>query len=199
MTRFATAFQQFIAGMMPHAVIDVLEVVKVQVHDRHEFLLAIGARQRVGGAVVKQGAGRQAGQGVVLREINQALLGLLAFSDVVRDGDKTGWLPCGISLTLTSTWNVAPLLRRPTTSRVPLPIGPPAPADIRQQRIDVLPPHLVFLVPEHPLRHRVEHSDHALRIDSHDAIGDIAQNGLQCSSTAGMAGFREGGSPAKRG
>ena len=81
---FGDALEQQIARLVAEAVIYVLEVVQVQEHYPHDTLVAPGVNQHLLQAVVEQGAVGQAGQGVVMRDKGQVVLGRPALADFLE-------------------------------------------------------------------------------------------------------------------
>ena len=65
---------------MPVVVVDQLEVVQVDIQHRQALVLALGAYQRAAQAVVEKIPVGQVSQGVILRQILQAFVQLLAFN-----------------------------------------------------------------------------------------------------------------------
>ena len=76
--------QQAIAGVVAERVVDVLEVVEVEEHDRHAQLRALRQRQRVLDPVPEQAAVGEQRERVVERELAQLLLERLALADVAE-------------------------------------------------------------------------------------------------------------------
>src|SRR5207245_4215535 len=76
--------QQPIARLMAEGIIDVLEVVEVEEHDRHRALAALGEGQRVLHAIAEQIAVGEQRQGIVERQLPQLLLERLALADVAE-------------------------------------------------------------------------------------------------------------------
>ena len=74
--------QKVVAGVVPQTVVDILEIVEVDEDDGRPAVVTFGEQQRLGQAVLEQGAVRQFGQGVMGRHELDALLGELAL-----DGD----------------------------------------------------------------------------------------------------------------
>ena len=81
------AAQQRVPGRVPERVVDVLEVVEIDEQHRDPSAVAPGQRQGPPEPVPEQGAVRQAGEIVVVRQVADAVLGLLALGDVVVDHD----------------------------------------------------------------------------------------------------------------
>src|SRR3970040_1426221 len=77
--------QDLVAHLVAEAVVDVLETVEVEEQDAHAAAVALGVEQRLPQPVGEQDPVRQTGEGVVLREELDALLGALALGDVARD------------------------------------------------------------------------------------------------------------------
>ncbi len=75
-------FQEAIAGLVPQGIVDLLEAVEIQQHDRQRFLVPPRPRQGLLQTVVEEKAVRQAGQGVVVGEIIESGLGLLVLAQV---------------------------------------------------------------------------------------------------------------------
>ena len=79
--------QQQVALLVPQAVVDQLEVVQVDEHQRALALRALATAQRLLQAVEQQAAVGQAGQRVVVRQVTDFLLGRLALGDVGERAD----------------------------------------------------------------------------------------------------------------
>ena len=86
--RSATPFEQGVADVMPERVVDDLEAVEVEKHDRHKALDALGVDHRLLQAFEQQHAVRQAREHVVVGEEAQPLLGLAPLGDVLDDGHE---------------------------------------------------------------------------------------------------------------
>ena len=76
--------QQAVAGVVAERIVDVLEVVEVEEHDRDEALAALRQGERVLHAVAEQVAVRQQRQRIVEGELAQLLLERLALADVAE-------------------------------------------------------------------------------------------------------------------
>ena len=74
--------------MVPEGVVDDLEAVEVEKHDRHQAVDALGVDHRLLQAFEQQRAVRQAGERVVVGEEAQPFLGLAPLGDVLDDGDE---------------------------------------------------------------------------------------------------------------
>ena len=79
------ALEQLVADVVAQRVVDVLEVIEVEQVQAHDVLVTSGMRRALAQAVEEQRAVGQVGQAVVLSEVLDALLGLLARRDVGRD------------------------------------------------------------------------------------------------------------------
>ena len=77
-----------VTGGVAERVVDDLEVVQVQEQHRHAAALPPGAHHRTRQALGQQAAVGQAGQGVVVGQIAQLLLGALLVGDVVDHRDE---------------------------------------------------------------------------------------------------------------
>ncbi len=88
---------------MAQRVVDGLEAVEVQEHERHQATVAVGPGQGLGEAVPEQHPVAEAGQVVIARHVRQPLLRPLALGDIddgvyrplevpvrVRDGGRRG-------------------------------------------------------------------------------------------------------------
>ncbi len=84
---FDDFLEQGVADRVAERIVDRLEAVEVEEHQRHATLHAVRMRLRLGDAVAEQQAIGQAGQRVVVRQILDALLCLLALADVREDVD----------------------------------------------------------------------------------------------------------------
>jgi hypothetical protein len=76
-----------VAGVVPEEIIDRLEAVNIEHHQRHLGSHPVGEGDRLLQTVLQQELVRQAGQGVVVGQEPGALLGQLAFGDVGKDPD----------------------------------------------------------------------------------------------------------------
>ena len=86
--------QQFVAHVMAEGVVNVLEAVEIEEQHRHQPLAAVGLLHGPQQVVVQLLAVRQAGQGVEVGEITQALLRLPVFRDIL-DGTDHAHRPAG--------------------------------------------------------------------------------------------------------
>ena len=82
--------QQTVAGVVPQRVVDVLEVVQVEEHDRDALLRPLRKGQGVLDAVPEQAAVRQQRERVVEGQLAQLLLQRLALADVAEIQCKPG-------------------------------------------------------------------------------------------------------------
>ena len=82
--------QQAISDLVTEAVVDHLETVEVEEHQRHRAAGALRARHRAAQAVAKQGAIGQAGQAVEVGQALQALLRVGALGRVAKVHDDQG-------------------------------------------------------------------------------------------------------------
>ena len=80
--------EQAVAGRMAERIVDVLEPVQVEEQHRHPGFLATRADDGPAEALGQQRPVRQAGQGVVVGQVAQFLLGALPVGDVVDHGDE---------------------------------------------------------------------------------------------------------------
>ena len=76
--------QQPVAGLVAEAVVDDLEAVQVQEHQRHGPTRALRARHRLAQAVAEQHAVGQAGEAVEIGQVAELLLRLLAVGHVAQ-------------------------------------------------------------------------------------------------------------------
>ena len=76
--------QQPIARVVAERVVDVLEVVEVEEHDRHVAARAAGQRERVLDAIAEQVPVGEPGQRIVKRQLPQLLFEALALADVAQ-------------------------------------------------------------------------------------------------------------------
>ncbi len=74
--------EQQVADVMTEGVVDALEAIQIEEHDGHALLVALGLGQGLIETVEQQAAVGQAGQGVVVGHMPDALLGLQAFIDL---------------------------------------------------------------------------------------------------------------------
>lgn len=79
--------QQLVAGVVAAGVVELLEVVEVDEQQRAAQALALAGLQRMLQPVQQQPAVRQVGQGVVVGEADDGLLGALALGDVLHHAD----------------------------------------------------------------------------------------------------------------
>ena len=93
----AGRLEHAVAGGVPHRVVDVLEAVEVEEQHRHPPRAASRADDRVADALAQQGTVGQAGEGVVIGEVAQLLLGALAVGDVGSDADPVAALAVGVA------------------------------------------------------------------------------------------------------
>ena len=89
---FGQHFQHAVAGRMAEGVVDLLELVHVDVEQRHAEIAAPRARDRLLQQVLELHAVRNLGQRVVARQVADAPLGALALGDVARHVDLAGKL-----------------------------------------------------------------------------------------------------------
>jgi hypothetical protein len=78
-------FQDFIAGRMAQTVVDVLEIVEVEIGDRHLAAVASRLVERLGHALLEEGAVRQSRQVIVMRHEVDTLVTSLALDGDARD------------------------------------------------------------------------------------------------------------------
>jgi hypothetical protein len=81
---------------MPQRIVDVLEMVEIQEHQRHRLVAALGQAQVVGKTVAQHGAVGQAGQQIKMRHPANALLVRLALAHVRENGDVVRGLAFGV-------------------------------------------------------------------------------------------------------
>jgi len=78
-------YDQLVARRVAQRVVDHLEAVQVDEHHRSDPVFALGLREALGEPVLEQRPVGQARQVIVVRQVNQPLLGALAFGDVLGD------------------------------------------------------------------------------------------------------------------
>ena len=81
--------QQLIAGSVTVEIVHRLEAVEVETQDRDRAVATLGTRQRLGEAILEQGAVGKVGEGVVMRHIANALFRRLTFPDIAY-GNNAG-------------------------------------------------------------------------------------------------------------
>ena len=79
--------QDLIAAREPERIVDQLEAVEVEDHDREQLLAAPRPLDRLGQTVIEQQAVGQAGQRIVVGEVADRLLGVFADCDVTNRQD----------------------------------------------------------------------------------------------------------------
>ena len=84
----ADLLEHVVADPVAEGVVDLLELVEVDQDDREQAAVAPAARHRLAQAVLEQEPVGQAGQRVVLGEMQHAGFGPLAFGDVGRGADE---------------------------------------------------------------------------------------------------------------
>lgn len=84
---FRHPLQQQVPEALPQRVVDGLEAVQVQEHQRHHPLVALRPRKRLREAVLEEGPVRQARQVIVLGQVGEVLLGPFAL-DSIADGPR---------------------------------------------------------------------------------------------------------------
>jgi hypothetical protein len=77
--------QHRVARAVPERVVDGLEVVEVEEHQRQRRAVAVRAVQRHAAAVLQQRPVRQPGQGVVVRQVLDARLAVLLFAHLLLE------------------------------------------------------------------------------------------------------------------
>ena len=82
--------QHLVAAREPEQIVDQLEAVEIEDHHRQPLLVAPRPLDRLGQPVVEQQAIGQPGQRVVVGEVADRLLGLLAQRDVAHGQDVQG-------------------------------------------------------------------------------------------------------------
>jgi len=87
---FGHFLQQPVAGGMSQGVVDPLEAIEVQEQHGHAVAMALGAFQGLLQAGAEQQPVGQAGQGVVMRQVAEAVAGLLQRRDVAQDRHVVG-------------------------------------------------------------------------------------------------------------
>ena len=81
--------QQLVAGRVAERVVDRLEAVEVDQHQREALAVAALARERVLDAVAQQHAVGEAGERVVMRHVGDLVGAALAFGDVGEGAQET--------------------------------------------------------------------------------------------------------------
>ena len=76
--------EQFIAGGVAERVVDLLEAVEIEQQQRRGRFRAAPAGQHIVDFAAEQGAVGEAGEGVIVSELFQLLLGGLALGDVLN-------------------------------------------------------------------------------------------------------------------
>ena len=107
--------EQAVAGGVAERVVDVLEAVEVEEQHRDARVLPARAHDRARQALRQQRAVGQAGEGVVVGEVAQFLLGALLVGDVVDHADEVrcaGRCASRTSLISIQPRNSSPSLRR---------------------------------------------------------------------------------------
>src|SRR5205814_9195316 len=87
---FGNLAEDDVSGLVSEGVVHPFEVVEVKHHDGERVLGASAAFDGYFEAVAEQGAGGKAGEGVVMRDVVDVLVGALAFGEVVEDSDVAG-------------------------------------------------------------------------------------------------------------
>ena len=88
-----------VAHLVAEAVVDELEAVEVEEHERHAVVLALGPAQRQLQAVHEQHAVGEPGELVVHRSVGQALAHLAPFGHVLDLPDQVARLPVVVAHT----------------------------------------------------------------------------------------------------
>ena len=76
--------QQNVPCFVPHGVVDHLETVQVQQHQRDQPVTPFRIAERLVQAIIEQLPVRQAGQTVVIGQLMEFFLGLLALGNVIE-------------------------------------------------------------------------------------------------------------------
>ena len=74
--------EQQVAGFVAMGVVDGLEPVQIEQHDRHQLAMPVGARQGLDQIVAKQNPIGEAGQLIELRHLRQSPLGAMALDRI---------------------------------------------------------------------------------------------------------------------
>ena len=91
--------QQLVAGRVAERVVDLLEAVEIDQHQREALAVAALARERVLDAVAQQHAVGEAGERVVMRHVGDLVGAALALGDVGEGAQETaGRQPDGAHL-----------------------------------------------------------------------------------------------------
>jgi hypothetical protein len=101
-------FQHLVARFVAMGIVDRLEAVEVEQHDRHVIARATRCSERLRNPVVEEPAIRQAGQLVVVRQRAHFLLAPLALGDVGIHPDRS-LLPVVRIEMRPATWHPEPL------------------------------------------------------------------------------------------
>ena len=80
--RWRDLLEQQVAGLVAVGVVDGLEAVEVEQHDRDQLAMAVGARQGLDQIVAEQHAVGEPGQLIELRQLGQPPLGAMALDRV---------------------------------------------------------------------------------------------------------------------
>ena len=80
--------QKRVPGIVAEGVVDGLERIEVEQHQRHGLVAAPAAADRMSEAVLEPPSVRQAGQSIMVGEVAHALLGALALGDVDVDAHQ---------------------------------------------------------------------------------------------------------------
>ncbi len=89
--------QQRVAGGMAERIVDLLEAIEVQQENGERLLQAALPRRGFLDFLDQSGAVGQSGQRIMVRQKSNALLGFLAFGDVLDDGDNAFCLAPAVS------------------------------------------------------------------------------------------------------
>ena len=82
--RSASFLRQSIAHRMAVGVVDLLKAIEIETYDGRQIAMARGRGQCLFHAVFEQQAVRQAGENVVIRLMEEPVVQLLAFGNVLR-------------------------------------------------------------------------------------------------------------------
>ncbi len=122
--------QQFVTDLMAIQVVNILEVVEVEEHQRRMLAIAPTQRPRLLQAVTQQAPIGQAGKGIVERQVLDLLLGGLALADIGQRRHIVADPPTLIAhhaprtaLMVSHSGKTSPLLRRFQISPSQIPVS----------------------------------------------------------------------------
>ena len=191
--------QQFIANAVPQRVVDVLEMIQIEEHQRQRFAVALGQAEVVCEAVAQQGPVGQAGQQIEMRHPADALLVGLALADIGEDGDEMRGFALGVGnpadgeplriylavLALVPHLALPQMIRMDAAPHAAVErcIVPP-----RRQDARVAPLHLFGGVPGDGGEGRIDQQNFVVRIRHHDAVVAVREH-LGCQALLRLGSF----------